>query len=383
MKRDSLGARVISTFDGISDDRAALFTLVDAIEQLAGVQTVEQVGAVVRTAARSISNADGIAVVLREGDQCHYLDEDAIAPLWKGRRFPMTACVSGWAMMNKATAAIPDIYADPRVPHDAYRPTFVKSMVMTPVRAEDPIAAIGAYWAQTRRWSQEELVRLEVMARATATALENARLYASLNEALERRDLLIGELDHRVKNTLATVQAIALQTFRGSDSPAAFTEALNGRLQALARAHELLTRGAWAKADLGDMVVEALRPFTPSGTGRLSVEGQAVRVAPEAAVTLQMIIHELAANAARHGAWSGEAGKVSLHWTASTEAGLRLCWEETGGPPAREPAGRGFGSRLIERGLSRDLGGAATLAFRPQGVRYDMTAPLDGRISLS
>ena len=121
-----------------------LATLVDTIEQLSTARTVQDIAAVVRSRARVISGADGITVVLRDGDHCHYLDEEAIGPLWKGRRFDMSECISGWCMLNAQTVVIRDIYQDPRIPHDAYRPTFVKSLVMTPVRPRDPIAAIGS-----------------------------------------------------------------------------------------------------------------------------------------------------------------------------------------------------------------------------------------------
>ncbi|MBV9511879.1 MAG: GAF domain-containing protein, partial [Caulobacteraceae bacterium] len=155
---------------------APLFDLVEVIEQLAGARTVEDVAAIVRTAARRISGADGVTFVLRDEDRCWYLDEEAISPLWKGQKFPIKACVSGWAMLNRQTAVIPDIYQDPRVPHDAYRPTFVRSMVMTPVRPDDPIAAIGAYWAEPGAPAPEVLARLQAVARATATAMANVQL---------------------------------------------------------------------------------------------------------------------------------------------------------------------------------------------------------------
>lgn len=357
----------------------ALFTLVETIEQLSGAKSVEDVASVVRSTARTISSADGIAFVMRDGDQCHYLDEDAIAPLWKGKRFPLTACVSGWAMLNRRMAVIPDIYADSRVPHDAYRPTFVKSMVMTPVRAHDPLAAIGAYWRDVRSWGADELTRLEVMARATATALENVRLIGSLEAALERRDLLMREMDHRVKNTLATVQAIAFQTHRGTETPGAFVDALNGRLKALARAHELLVRGGWGRASLGDLAEEALSAFAPPGE-RLIIRGPEVRLAPELSVTMQMILHELSTNAARYGAWSGVNGRVDLSW--STDDGVfRLSWRESGGPPVSEPTRRGFGSRLIQQGLAQDMSARGGLVFATDGLRLELEAPLDHRIS--
>ena len=148
-----------------------LFTLVEMIEDLSSARTVEQVAAVVRSTARRITGADGVAFVVRDEQQCYYLDEDAIGPLWKGSRFPLTACISGWTMLNRQTAVIPDVYQDPRIPHDVYRPTFVKSLVMTPVRPQDPIAAIGAYWSKVREPTADEIAKLQVMARATAAAL--------------------------------------------------------------------------------------------------------------------------------------------------------------------------------------------------------------------
>src|ERR1700760_2594603 len=153
-----------------------LFGLVEIIEQLAGARTVEDVAAIVRTAARRISGADGVCFVLRDGERCWYLDEEAIGPLWKGQRFPLTACISGWAMLNGQTAVIPDIYLDDRIPHDAYRPTFVKSLVIPPVRPAEPLAAIGAYWAHVGLPAADDIARLEAIARATATAMANVRL---------------------------------------------------------------------------------------------------------------------------------------------------------------------------------------------------------------
>ena len=109
-------------------------TLLSAIEQLPGTSTIVEIMAIVCRGARELSRADGITFVLRDGELCYYADEDAISPLWKGNRFPMSACISGWCMLHRQTAVIPDIYGDPRIPHDAYRPTFVKSLVMVPVR---------------------------------------------------------------------------------------------------------------------------------------------------------------------------------------------------------------------------------------------------------
>src|SRR5690242_15372817 len=121
--------------------------LLAACARLSVAQTLAEVVEVVRSSARAACSADGVTFVLRDGNQCHYIEEDAIGPLWKGRRFPMAHCISGWAMLNGKTAAIEDVFADPRIPHDVYRQTFVKSLVMAPVSREHALAAIGLYWA--------------------------------------------------------------------------------------------------------------------------------------------------------------------------------------------------------------------------------------------
>jgi signal transduction histidine kinase len=154
--------------------------LVEAIEQLSAARNFARVIDIVKHTARGISGADGVTVVLREGELCYYVDEEAIGPLWKGHKFPMQSCISGWAMLNKQSVVVPDIYADPRIPHDAYRPTFVKSLVMIPVRVEDPLAAIGAYWARHYIPDAEEVALLESLARVTATAIANVNLETSL-----------------------------------------------------------------------------------------------------------------------------------------------------------------------------------------------------------
>lgn len=157
--------------------------LVDAIEQLSAARNFARIIDIVKSASRRIASADGATVVLREGNLCYYVDEDAISPLWKGHKFPMHSCISGWAMLNKQVAIIPDIYVDDRIPHDAYRPTFVKSLVMTPVRVEDPLAAIGAYWARQYVPDPVEVELLQSLARATAIAISNVNLEISLREA--------------------------------------------------------------------------------------------------------------------------------------------------------------------------------------------------------
>lgn len=124
-----------------------------------------------RTAARQLTGAHGATFVLRDGDLCFYADEDAISPLWKGQRFPIGECISGWAMLNRQPAVVEDIRRDARIPQAAYAPTFVRSLVMTPVGAPEPVAAIGVYWAYPRRATAAELAALVSLAEATAVAL--------------------------------------------------------------------------------------------------------------------------------------------------------------------------------------------------------------------
>ena len=130
-----------------------------------------------------MTGADGATFVLRDGDFCFYADEDAISPLWKGQRFPMETCISGWAMNNRLPVAIEDIYADDRIPHEAYRPTFVKSLAMVPIRTLDPVGAIGNYWADSHQPTKEELELLQALADTTAVALENVHVYEELESA--------------------------------------------------------------------------------------------------------------------------------------------------------------------------------------------------------
>ena len=153
---------------------AAWTTLLGVIAELPSTRSFADIMSAILAAARKLCQADGITFVRREGDLCYYEDEDAISPLWKGKRFPMSACISGWCMLNRKTAVITDIYKDPRIPHDAYRPTFVKSLVMVPVRIADPIAAIGTYWSEERIPTTHTVTMLEALAQSTATAIMNA-----------------------------------------------------------------------------------------------------------------------------------------------------------------------------------------------------------------
>jgi len=161
--------------------------LVDTIQRLSMVRDMEALMAIVRGAARKLTGADGATFILREKGLCYYADEDAISPLWKGQRFPLENCVSGWSMINRKTALIEDIYADDRVPVDAYRPTFVKSMAMVPIRTIEPIGAIGNYWAAKHKATEEELFLLQSLADITSVSIENITVYSELETRVKER----------------------------------------------------------------------------------------------------------------------------------------------------------------------------------------------------
>jgi signal transduction histidine kinase len=168
--------------------------LIDAVQELSLARTVADVQAIVRSAARRLTGADGATFVLRQDDRCYYADEDAIAPLWKGQRFPLSACISGWVMLNREAAAIEDIYSDERIPHEAYRPTFVKSLLMVPMRTVDPIGAIGNYWATVHEPTADEVELLQALADSTAVAMENVSVYQELEQRVLDRT---AELEQR------------------------------------------------------------------------------------------------------------------------------------------------------------------------------------------
>ena len=208
--------------------------------------------------------------------------------------------------------------------------------------------------------------------------LANERLQAEIGErerAQQRQLLLIHELNHRVKNILAMVQAIAAQTLSGADTPQEAQQALDQRLLALARAHDVLTRESWNGADLTDIVAGAVAPHEAIPGLRIRTHGPPVRLEPKAAVTLALVLHELATNAVKYGALSTDDGWAKLDWCVVPAPGgldLQLTWAEHGGPLVKPPERKGFGTRLITRSLAAEQG-SAQLIYAPEGLCCRMT----------
>jgi PAS domain S-box-containing protein len=207
-----------------------------------------------------------------------------------------------------------------------------------------------------------------------------------LRNAEERQKLLLGELNHRVRNTLAAVLSIASQTMRGTRSLKVFREKFSGRLLALSRSHDLLARETWEGADLGDVVLETLVPYrSEQPSARFAVSGPKVRIGPTAAVTLAMAFHELSANAAEHGALSVPAGRIAVEWSVDWRGGrtpaLDIQWQESGGPPVSPRGARGFGSRLLEGGLAQELDAEVRFDFAPAGLECRIRLPLSAKVA--
>jgi PAS domain S-box-containing protein len=197
--------------------------------------------------------------------------------------------------------------------------------------------------------------------------------------AEEQRTLLINELNHRVKNTLATVQSLAMQSLRGGSRGAEARDRFESRLTALSHAHDLLTVEGWRGARLSDVVERAVAPFRVS-EHRMPIEGPFLRLTTKQALAIAMALHELGTNALKYGALSRREGRVQISWRTVTENGttlLELLWREEGGPPVQPPTRKGFGSRLLERNLARELDGTAIIDYRPEGVACRITCGVE------
>ncbi|HKP78882.1 MAG TPA: sensor histidine kinase [Phenylobacterium sp.] len=196
-----------------------------------------------------------------------------------------------------------------------------------------------------------------------------------VDDARQLERLLVLELQHRVKNTLSIVQSLASQTFSGRVEDATFRAAFTDRLVALGRAHSVLSEAAWREVTMPTLVARAIEPFVGEGSPRISVEGEEVLLRPALIVDLALCLHELATNAMKHGALSAAHGAVQIRWRRLAEGRVELVWQESGGPPVSPPTRRGFGSRLLQQGLSRGARPVVNTDYAPDGLRW--TAQFD------
>lgn len=283
-------------------------------------------------------------------------------PSWSDLAFVLLTLRGGGIKRNPALARLTEVLGNVTFLERPFHATTLVSLARTALRG--------------RRRQYEARARLEEL-HAGEERLRAA--LATEKRAAEHQRLLIDELNHRVKNTLATVQSITAQTLRTAETTKAASEALETRLLALSRAHDVLTRESWEGADLKEVVGRALEPYQIYGERRLRIAGQHVRVTPRMSLALAMALHELATNAAKYGALANKTGTINVSWTVQNGAApprLLLQWVETGGPPVTPPKRRGFGSRLIERSLAQDLDGQVDIAFAPTGVVCTVDTPI-------
>ena len=286
----------------------------------------------------------------------------AAQPPWSDLPFVLLTHRGGGSERNPAAGRISEVLGNVTFLERPFHPTTLISLVRTALRGR-----LRQYEARAR------LVELHAGEQRLRGAL------AAEKRGADHQRLLIDELNHRVKNTLATVQSIATQTLRNAPTTEEAREALETRLLALSRAHDVLTRENWEGAHLSDIVAQAIAPYDPQGGGRFQVGGPDVRLLPRTALALAMAFQELATNAVKYGALSNPSGYVEIAWTTrkgDPSSWLDLSWSERNGPPVEVPKRRGFGSRLIERNLARDLDGTVDIAFVSSGVTCTVNAPL-------
>ena len=290
-----------------------------------------------------------------------------------------------------------DITADPRYGRNSpyhglpegHLP--VRSYLAVPVKSRSGDVLGGLFFGHKEKAqfsaADEELI--SGIAAQAAIAVDNARLYqAAQHEIAERRRaeayqrLLINELNHRVKNTLSIVQSLAQQSFKAGTAPEMAQRSFDARLSALSAAHNLLTRQNWEQASLHETIATSVKATAGANSDRVALGGPDVPLSPQTAVSVAMAIHELCTNAIKYGALSDERGTLDVSWDVASKddcSTLKLAWVEKGGPPVTPPAKRGFGSRMIERGLSAELQGEVRLRFEPEGLMCTIDAPLPRR----
>lgn len=301
---------------------------------------------------------------------------------------PRATAVFAPTFEGRGTVRSGDVTQDPRYGREG--PHFgmprghlpVRSYLAVPVRSRSGEIIGGLFFGHPDPNMFDERAEwlAEGVASHAAIAIDNARLYQSAQTELaqrrraeEHQRLLINELNHRVKNTLATVQSLAAQTLRSSDDLKTAREAFEQRLMALSATHNLLTQSSWASAELGDLVRQAAEPFAAD---RFVSEGPAVSLSPARSLALSMALHELGTNALKYGALSAVGGLVRVTWRVAAGR-LDLVWSEEGGPPVQAPTRRGFGSRLISQALARELRGQVRLDYDRAGVRCEISFPLE------
>lgn len=306
------------------------------------------------------------------------------------RETPLDASICAKVILTPGVTVIPDLTQDrrfdcnPLVSGDPHLRFYAGATLRAPEGL--PLGTLCVLDVRPRDLSQDQVMTLQALARQAMSQIELRRAIVERDEALaasrevgRRQNLLVRELHHRVRNTLAMVQALVGATARTSSSMKEFHSAFSSRIASLAKVQTLLTEDYWQTASLRDMALNELKPFHEAGRSRFVLNGPAIELSADLAVPVGMALHELTTNAAKHGALSARAGRVEIAWEVREDLDrrcLHLEWSETGGPPVRVPDQEGFGSTLLRRVLPMQCRGKAQLDFNPTGVRFALDAPL-------
>ena len=379
----------------LEEESRTLETLNRTGAMLAGKLDLEDIVQAVTDAATELSGARFGAFfynVVREGRELHlYTLSGAPREAFSAFGQPRHTQVFAPTFADGAVLRSDNIKADPR--YGKNEPLYgmppghlpVTSYLAAPVtsRSGEILGALIFAHEEPAVFDERAERVVTAIAAQAAIAIDNAKLYeAAQKEIAERQksekhqELLIQELNHRVKNMLATVQSFASQTLQGKAEEIAL-QAFRNRLLALSQSHSLIMRENWQEVDLREIVVAALAPYVEKGARERSlIEGEPIRLSPKIALSLGMGFHELATNAAKHGALRTERGRVEVRWREVEPGTLCITWVERDGPKVSAPGSRGFGSRLLERGLAHELGSTVRMIFDPEGVIFEMHLPM-------
>jgi two-component sensor histidine kinase len=306
------------------------------------------------------------------------------------RETPLDRSICLTAMLQPGLTIVPDLSEDPRfarnplVTGEPHLRFYSGAILRTPDGV--PLGALCVLDFKPRDLTEDQAVTLTMLARQVMSQLELRRAIAERDERLEasqqveqRQTLLVRELHHRVKNTLATVQALVGATGRSSGSFKEFYHSFSNRIVSLAKTHNLLTEDYWQTASLREIALNELKPFAESRQPRFMLIGPPVELSADLAVPVGMGLHELTTNAVRYGALSVPTGYVRVQWTLDEHEGVRklhLEWREFGGPQGKEPHHRGFGSTLLQRVLPMQCKAEVEVQYAQEGLRFHMSAPL-------
>jgi signal transduction histidine kinase/DNA-binding response OmpR family regulator len=395
---------------------AGMSRLVKVVQELSQSQDLATLMLAARTAGRQLTEADGAMVILKEGDHCIFADEDAIAPLWKGRRVPIDGCICGWAMKHGSTAAVEDVYADSRIPPSAYRGTFVKSLLVAPIRARDPLGAIGVYWAKQRSISRAEIDIIEAVAHTAGVVMENIHLCSDLDRRVQERTLqledAIRELEafsysvsHDLRSPLQTIGgfaelvALSAKAEADPDTRACVAQIQSGVERMTHLVDDLLRLSQIGKAELhlGPLdlsavaweIVEELRISDPERTVDVAV--QAGMDAQGDAGLMRVVLRNLLGNAWKYTARKADA-RIEFGVLPDEQYGQVFFVRDNGAgfdPASAEKlfapfqrlhatsefSGNGIGLATVQRAIHRHTGRIWATGEPDRGATFFFTLP--------